>query len=44
MKKEMSMLFIMMIITFLTVFVVLYKGVKIEQTKKNNEINENIGR
>ena len=43
MKKEMSMLFIMMIISFLAVFVILYKGIKIEQTRRNNLKIENIG-
>lgn len=39
MKKEMSLLFIMMIITFLAVFVILYKGINLNKAKEN-EVNE----
>lgn len=35
MKKEINMFLIMMIITFISFFIVLYKGVKQERIKEN---------
>lgn len=38
MKKEMIMLYIMMILTFLSIFIILYKGYKNEEQTNENKV------
>jgi len=45
MNKEMKLMFVMIIITFIVFFLVLYKGYKnqiTDEKKENNQLNEKI--